>query len=207
MGELRIRSIMAFLILGTLPLDGATPIPKRCPLILSKIRKVRRLHPAFIFPAFMRFLFPIQAGDPIHKRRPPCQQSSHIRAAFPICWRRSPIRFYGSSIQSPSSKKSDTDFAETSVSDPANLTPASLHEFPASPAGAVPHVQTGHQPAETSGRFTQTYASGRFAQILPSNDWGAWTPGHGVRARHRFATLRRRLRRRRQEERCPCMPA
>ena len=44
---------------------------------MPKIRKVRRPYPAFIFPAFMGFPFPIQAGGPppIHKRRPPCQQS------------------------------------------------------------------------------------------------------------------------------------
>ena len=72
------------------------PYPRATTLILPKIRKVHRPHPTFIFPAFMGFPFPIQVAVSIHKRRPPCQQSPHIRAAFPICRRRSPIRFHGS---------------------------------------------------------------------------------------------------------------
>ena len=52
-------------------------------------------------------------------------------------------------------QKPSSNFNETSVSGPANQAPVGLHEFPASTAGAVPHVQTEHQPAETSGRSTQ----------------------------------------------------
>ena len=70
-----------------------------------------------------------------------------------------------SPIEPASSKKPDTNSAETSVSGPANQAPAGLHEFPAPTAGAVPHVQTGHRPAETSDRLTQTYASDRSTQI------------------------------------------
>ena len=53
--------------------------------------------------------------------------------------------------------------------------------------------QSDYAPTETSGRFTQTYASNLSTQI-PCSDEG----GIGVRVQHRFATLRRRLRRRRQ---------
>ena len=41
------------------------------------------------------FCSPYKRAAPIHKRRPPCQQSPHTRAVFPICWRRSPMRFHG----------------------------------------------------------------------------------------------------------------
>ena len=50
--------------------------------------------------------------------------------------------------------------------------PTGLHEFSASTAGAVPHVQTGHRPAETSARFTQTCASNRLTQIPCNKERG-----------------------------------
>ena len=56
-----------------------------------------------------------------------------------------PTRFHGFPMQPPSSKNPDIGFNETSVS------------------GAVPHVRTGHQSAETSDRLAQTYASNRFS--------------------------------------------
>ena len=90
-------------------------------------------------------------------------------------------------IQPPSFKNPDIGFGKASVSGPANQAPAGLCEFPASTAGAVPHVRTGHRPAETSVRFTQTYAPNRFTQIPCTNGGEA-----GAVAWHRFATRRRR---------------
>ena len=60
---------------------------------------------------------------PIHKRCPPCQQSLHIRAAFPICQRRPSIRFHGSHTP-PNSKKSDPKSNETCVTVYTNQAPA-----------------------------------------------------------------------------------
>ena len=53
-------------------------IPKSRPPILSKIRKVRRPHPAFIFPAFMGFPLPIQAGG-----LPYTSGAFHMQVPFP----------------------------------------------------------------------------------------------------------------------------
>lgn len=191
--ELRASRLPTVALSGVVSVDVIIPHTQEPPPILPKICKVRRPHPAFIFPAFMGFPFPIQAGgSPIRKRRPPCQQSPtparlspyagavppHVSTApttlyacaDPHRFSRLPICFHDSPIQSPSSKNPDIGLAETSVPGPANQAPAGLYEFPAATAGAVPHVQTGHQLAETSVRFTQTYASNRFTQIPCAND-------------------------------------
>ena len=187
--------------------DVVIPHTQEPPPILPKICKVRRSHPAFIFPAFMGFPFPIQAGgSPIHKRGPPCQQSPtparlspyagavppHVSTApttlyacaDPHRFSRLPICFHDSPIQPPSSKKSDTDFAETSVSGPANQAPAGLHEFPAPTAGAVPHVQAGHH---TRRDQRPVYSNARPTNLLK---FTALTRGAWVW--RRFATRRRR---------------
>ena len=118
-------------------------------------------------------------------RRSPCASDPHT-GHVSIC-------FCGSPIPLPSSKKSDSNFNETSVSGPANQAPAGLHKFPASPAGAVPHVQTKHQPVETSGRFTRIHASNRSAQIPRANDGGPRVGGDTASA---SATTGRRTARR-----------
>ena len=53
-------------------------IPKSRPPILSKIRKVRRPHPAFMFQAFMGFPLPIQAGG-----LPYTSGALHMQVPFP----------------------------------------------------------------------------------------------------------------------------
>ena len=127
-------------LLGVVPVDEAIPIPGSRPADIAKNPQSLRAAVCFHILFFMRFLFPI------HRRSPPCQQPLHICATFPICWRRSPMRFHGSynlyacadpyrlsrltmhfhdsPIQSPSSKNPDIGFGETSVSGPANPQPA-----------------------------------------------------------------------------------
>ena len=137
------------------------------PLILPKIRQVRRPHPDFIFLAFMGFSFPIQAGG-FHTQAAPSMSAvhthprgfPHMQAPFPHTFPRLPqspyacadpnrfsrfsICFRGSTIQSPSSKKPDTDFAETSVSGPANPQPAGS----TNPQDLrIPSPQISNQPA------------------------------------------------------------
>ena len=67
------------------------PSPRYC-----QKHKVHRSHSTTIFLVFMSFPSPYKQAAPIHKRRPPCQQSPHTRAAFPIRWRRSLIHFHRS---------------------------------------------------------------------------------------------------------------
>ena len=102
-------------------------------------------------------------------RRSPCASDPHMDHL--------PYVLRGSHILSPSSQNLDIGFDKISVPGPANPQPTRPHKFP-NPAGTA--MACASQPAETSGRSTQTYASNQLTQIPTSNDWGAW------------ATLRRR---------------
>ena len=99
-------------------------------------------------------------------RRSPCASDPHTGHV--------PTRFHGSPIQPPCSQNPDIGFGKTSVSGPANQASAGLHELPASSAGAVPHVRTGHQSVAARRRIVVT-ASGWSCPACP--------PGGGLRCR------------------------
>ena len=181
------------------------PYPGAAPDV-AKNPQVRRPPPAFIFRFFTRFPFPHTSGrspyasDALHVGSPHTSARlfpyagavpPHVSTAPTIPYACADphrfswltIHFHDSSIQPPSSTNPDIGFSKTSVSGPANQAPAGLHKFPASTAGAVPHVQTGHQPAETSDRLIHIYASNRFsADSLHQRRVGG-APGHGVASR------------------------
>ena len=111
----------------------------------------------------------------------------HMLAPFSHTFPRLPHTV--TKLQKPSSN-----FNETSV--PAQQIPnqlaqqiprtcvSSLHRSPTNQPANSPTLgytctamaaSYASQPAETSGRSTQTYASNQLTQIPPSNDWGAWT--------------------------------
>ena len=130
------------------------------------------------------------------------------------------IRFRGSPIPLTSSKKSDPDSDETSVTVPqiqppqipctcdlrrgvawyhrygrtAIVPPAWLHGYSRVPYPARPAKMGHHKPAETSGRSTQIHASNRSTQI-PSNDRSTQMhirPTHSNSLRRRGGHGRRR---------------
>ena len=128
----------------------------------------------------MCFPAPPRGRPPILKRRPPCQQSPHIRATFPICWRRSSIRFHGSPIQSPSSKNPDIDFDETSV----RLRKSPTNPDQQTPWTCVTPQQTKRQPVQANHLTCVTggLQSNQAAVPVPANrtchaTWaGGWSP-------------------------------
>ena len=133
-----------------------------------------------MFRFFTRFPFPIRAGGPPYtsghpyasaalrqftKNRKahtsqathcsPCLADPHapripIRATFPHVSTAPQCN-----LQAP---KIPTLVSARPASPAPQTTPAGLHKFPASTAGAVPHAQAGHRPAETSVSGTANQA-------------------------------------------------
>ena len=180
-------------------------------MILPKIHKVHRPHPGFTFLAFMGFLFPIQA-DGSHTQAASSMSTvlthprgfPHMPDPFPHTFPRIP--HIAAKLQ-----KIRLQIQRDQRHDPANRAPTNPHVFSAAKGewlwqcawrgttwhghghGSVTtlahrhgHSQ-GHQPTETSVRFTQAYASNRFTQIPCANDGEA-----GAGTWRRLATQRRR---------------
>ena len=110
---------------------------------------------------FMCFLAPYarsashtQTAPSISSPHPSARLSPYAGAVLPYVFTASPHSHQASKIPTLVS-------ARPAFSGPTNQAPTGLHKFPASSAGAVPHVQAEHQPTEISVRVRHRFAMRR----------------------------------------------